>query len=155
MSKSRNNPQKRKLREKAVRQKVLVNREELRAERRAQQEEIIKERERFILEHGQVPQAKPGNPEAASRRDAEQSRKIAEKLAHNLEILKILENEYEEEQSRRNEVNEKLESEGYKTMKEKMNALHEKALRMKGDAEALAKAESDYVAQQNSDVQQK
>jgi predicted alpha/beta-fold hydrolase len=40
-----------------------------------------------------------------------------------------------------------------KTMKEKMNALHEKALKMKGDAEALAKAESDYVAQHNSDVQ--
>lgn len=153
MSRSRNNPQKRKLREKAVRQKILVNREELRIERRAQQEELIKDKERFLLEHGQIPQAKPGNPESAARCDAKQSKKIVEKLAHNLEILKVLEKEYEDEQSRRNEVNEKLESEGYKTMKEKMNALHEKALKMKGDAEALAKAESDYVAQHNSDVQ--
>ena len=151
MSKARKDPQKRKLRQKAVREKVLASRAELRLERKLQKEEMIKEMEMQVMNNGVVPPAKPGHPEAAARREAEQSKKIADKLAHNLEILKALEKEFEEEEGRRNELNQKLESEGYTTMKEKMNALHEKALKLKGDADALAQAEADYVAQQNSE----
>ena len=38
------------------------------------------------------------------------------------------EQEYDQEHSKRQEINEKLEQEGYKTIKEKMDALHLKAL---------------------------
>ena len=149
MSKARKDPQKRKLREKAVRQKVLTSRTELRQERKLQMEELRKERQMQIMNNGVVLPAKPGHPEAAARREAEQSKKIADKLAHNLEILKALEKEFEAEEKRRNELNQNLESEGHSTMKEKMDALHEKALKLKGDADALAEAEANYVAQQN------
>jgi lipoate-protein ligase A len=64
--------------------------------------------------------------------------------------LKNLEQEYENEQSNRKNINDKLESEGYKTMKEKMDALHEKALSMEKVANDLAEA-----ASENFDINKK
>ena len=100
----------------------------------------------YLLEHGHTPPALPGNPELAEQKKAERDQKIAEKLKKNLEILKDLEAEYEKEQSSRKQINEKLESEGFMSMKEKMDALHEKALktqRVIDDIEEAAKENCD------------
>lgn len=126
MSKARKDPQKRKLREKAVRQKVLARRDEIRAERKAMREEVIKDLEMQQLEHGKVQQLLPGNPEAAERKLVEREQKVVSKLKKNLEILKELEAEYDREQSSRKTVNEQLEAEGFKTIKDKMDALQKK-----------------------------
>jgi hypothetical protein len=147
MSLSRKEIEKRKAREKAVRKKVLAQRDQLRMERKLVEEERQREYEMWKLEHGATKPALPGNPEAAAKAELERARVIAEKLQKNLEILKALEAEYDREQAVRTELNEKLEDEGYKTMKEKMAALHEKARKMKEDAERMAEYCSEKAAE--------
>ena len=142
MSLSRKEIQKRKQREVAVRKKVLEQRSELRSERKKVEEEKRKEFELWKLEHGTTPAALPGNPELAAIKQAEREQKVADKLKKNLEILRDLERQYEQEQAARNNINEQLESEGYLTMKEKMDALHEKALKMEKVANDLEEAAS-------------
>lgn len=139
MSLSRKEIEKRKAREKAVRKKVLAQRDELRKERKLVEDERRREYEMWKLEHGAAKPALPGNPEAAAKAEAERAKVVADKLQKNLEILKALESEFDREQSIRKELNEKLEGEGYTTMKEKMAALHEKALKMKEVADQQAK----------------
>lgn len=140
MSLSRKQIEKRKKREKEVRKKVLANREALRAERKEVEKERLREKEMWELEHGKPTPAVSGNPEVAAKQLAARAQTVADKLQHNLEILKALEAEYEKEQASRSELNEKLEGEGYKTMKEKMAALHEKALKMKDVVDMQAEA---------------
>ena len=154
MSLSRKQIQKRKEREKNVRKKVLERREELRKERKLVDQERQKEREMYLLEHGHTPAALPGNPELAETARVERDKKVSEKLKRNLAILKDLESEYEREQATRKQLNENLEDEGYLTMKEKMDALHEKALKMKKVADDLAEASGEKVSE-NFDVQSK
>ena len=147
MSLSRKDIEKRKQREIAVRKKVLERREEIRKERKEVENERKKEREMYLLEHGHTPSALPGNPELAEQKKIEREKKIAEKLKKNLAILKDLEAEYEKEQSSRKQLNEKLESEGFMSMKEKMDALHEKALKTQRVIDDIEEA-----AEQNCDV---
>lgn len=52
--------------------------------------------------------------------------KILSKLEKNAEILKALESQYENEINQKKEFNEKLESEGYLTLSEKLNAIDKK-----------------------------
>lgn len=148
MSLSRKEIQKRKEREKSVRKKVLEQRQELRKERKLMEEEQRKERERYILEHGQTPAALPGNPDLAAAKEVERTRKAADKIAKNLELLKNLQSEFEKEQAIRQQFNENLESEGYKTLKEKMDAIAEKSTKIKEVAEKLAEHEENYAAKQ-------
>lgn len=140
MSLSRKQLQKRKQREKEVRKKVLARREELRAERKEIEAERRKEQEMWELEHGKPVPAVSGNPEVAAKQLAERAQTAADKLQRNLEILKALEAEYDKEQASRNKLNDELEAEGYKTMKDKMAALHEKALKMKEVVDMQAEA---------------
>ena len=154
MSLSRKQIQKRKERENNVRKKVLERREELRKERKLVEQERQKEREMYLLEHGHTPAALPGNPELAEIARAERDKKVGEKLKRNLAILRDLESEYEREQASRKQLNENLEGEGYLTMKEKMDALHEKALKMQKVADDLAEAAGEKVSE-NCDVQPK
>jgi len=160
MSMSRKKQQKKKMREKEVRKKVLARREEIRHERKLMHDEIVREKQKQELANGKIPQATSGNPELAAKKDAEKARKVADKLKHNLEILRSLEEQYELEQATKTELNTKLEAEGYKTMKEKLDALHQKTLKMHGVAEQLAQAEEAYAkkladeSESNSDVQQ-
>ena len=77
---------------------------------------------------------------------------MLEQLKKNLEILEALEKEYEAEQNRRDNMNEQLESEGHKSMKEKLDALHEKALQLTNKAEEMAKAKEDFALQQNKNI---
>lgn len=143
MSLSRKDIQKRKQREKNVRKKVLERRDEIRKERKLVEEERNKEREMFLLEHGHTKAALPGNPELAEIKKAEREKKVSEKLKRNLAILKNLEQEYENEQAIRSKLNNQLEDEGYMSMKEKMDALHAKALNMQKVANDLAEASSE------------
>lgn len=147
MSLSRKEIEKRKAREKAVRKKVLAQRDELRKERKLVEAERQREYEMWKLEHGTAKPALPGNPEVAAKVEAERAKAVAEKLQKNLEILKALEAEYDREQAVRNELNEKLEGEGYTTMKEKMAALHDKALKMKEVADQQAKDAAEKAAE--------
>jgi len=143
MSLSRKKIEKRKARQKAVRKKILAQREELRKERKLIEVEKQQELERWKLEHGATQEALPGNPELAAKKEARKAQEVANKLQRNIEILKALEAEYDAEQLNRKNLNDKLESEGYNSMKDKMAALQEKALRMKevADMQALAATE--------------
>jgi hypothetical protein len=130
---------KKKDRERAAKAKVLAKREVIRKERKTAIQDYAKEKEAHEIVHGkQMPIIT--NPQKLAEREALHAKEVAEKLKKNLEILEALEKEYEEEESRRAAMNESLEAEGHKTMREKMDALHKKALEMTGKAEEYAKA---------------
>ena len=134
MSKQQQKEQKKKKRERMVKQKILQKREELRKTRKEAIELEKAEREAHDVVHGKLlPHI--NNP---GQREADKAKIVAEKLKRNLEILQALEDEYEEEQSKRVQINVQLESEGHITMKEKMDALHKKALEMSNKAEVIA-----------------
>lgn len=126
MSKSRKDPHKRKLRQQEVRAKVLARREEIRVERKALAEEVQRERKMHELEHGKPQQLLPGNQELAEKVKAEREAKTIEKIKRNLDVLKRLEEEYDREQSVRSGVNKSLESEGFSTLKEKIDAMQDR-----------------------------
>lgn len=69
---------------------------------------------------------------------------VKAKLEHNLKILEALEEEYDKENEARKELNQKLENEGYKTIKEKMDALHKKALELEGVAQDMEQAQKEF-----------
>jgi hypothetical protein len=152
MSLSRKQIEKRKQREIEVRKKVLDQRAEFRKEKKIAEQERLREKEMYELEHGKISSALPGNPDLAVQKEAERTRKTADKIAKNLELLKKLQEEFEQEQSMRKNFNENLEAEGYETLKEKMNALAEKSTKIKEVAERLAQHEENYAAQHNSDI---
>lgn len=142
---------KKKDRERLVKQKILKKRTALRVERKSEREQIQAERDAHDIVHGKMMPI-INNPQLLAEKEAQRAREISEKLQKNLEILKALEEEYEQEQSVRDEVNSKLESEGHSTMREKLDALHEKALQLTNKAEELAKAKEEYALQQNKNI---
>lgn len=127
---------KKKEREKLVRKKLLKQREELRSERAEQRAKELKFEEEYELLNGKT-QPFLKNPEAIAAREARKKVSVEKRLQNNLAILEALEKKFDEEQQRRKDLNEKLEAEGHKTVKEKLDALIAKA---KGDA-VLAKTE--------------
>ena len=54
---------------------------------------------------------------------ADRDAMILEKLRHNYAILEALDAEYQKEQESRKQINDSLEAEGFKTLKEKMDAM--------------------------------
>lgn len=76
----------------------------------------------------------PGKKAAIAEAD---KKRIEERLQRNMEILKALEEEYERDMAAKKEINERLESEGHHTLKDKMNAL-EAAARV-SDGESSSK----------------
>ena len=74
---------------------------------------------------------------------------IQEKIDRNLKILEALEEEYDHEQLQKKKMNEDLEKEGFKTIKEKMDALHQKALEIEGKAEEYNNAQKEYSENKN------
>lgn len=150
MATQKQKEKKKKEREKIAKERVMRRREQLRKERKLVAEEQKKDQEAHDIVHGkQMPILK--DPAKVAQREAAHARVISEKLKKNLEILEALEKEYEAEQATRAEMNTKLEDEGHKTMREKMDALHKKALAMTGKAEELAQATAEYAAQQNEE----
>lgn len=151
MATQKQKEKKKKEREKIAKERVLRRREALRKERKVRLEEERRQQEAYEIVHGkQMPII--SDPVKLAEREAARAKAVHEKLKHNLELLEALEQEYEAEQAARVEMNEKLEQEGHKTMREKMDALHKKALELTGKAEALANAEAEYAAQQNEEI---
>lgn len=142
--------QKKKDREKLVKVKVAKRRSLIREQRKADYSQYLSEKEAHEIVHGK-PEPIINNPQLLAEREAKKSRQISDQLNKNLEILKALEAEHEAEQARRENMNETLESEGHKTMKEKLDALHEKALQLTNKAEEMAKAKEDFYIQQNKE----
>lgn len=129
---------KKKNRERATRQKVLERRTELRLQRKLYKEEEMREKEAHDIVHGKEM------PFIKNKQEISKDKVISDKLANNLKILEALEQEYDEEQDRRTEVNQKLEAEGHKSIREKMDALHQKALAITGKDKELADAQEEY-----------
>jgi hypothetical protein len=153
MSKSsKQKDKKKKEREKLVKKKMLLQREAAHKERKLVLKEKELEQTAQYIAHGK-PQPFIKDPAALARREAIRARTVSNKLKQNMEVLEALEREYEAEQSARSEMNAKLESEGHKTMREKMDALHQKALNITGKAESLAKATEEYAEQHKDDVE--
>ena len=150
MATQKQKEKKKKEREKVAKERVMRRREQLRKDRKIVAEEKRKEQEAHDIVHGR-PQPILKDPAAIAQREAAQARIVSEKLKKNLEILEALEREYDAEQATRAEMNTKLESEGHTTMREKMDALHKKALAMTGKAEELAQATAEYAAQHNEE----
>lgn len=146
MANQKQKDKKKKERERLVKARVLVRRETLRKERKKEKEDQQRFEEAQAIMHGK-PMPIIKNPEVAAQREAVRAQAVSDRLKQNLEILEALEREYEAEQAARAEMNDKLESEGHKTMREKMDALHQKALVMTGKAQALANAQEEYAAQ--------
>lgn len=119
----RKKEQKKKSREKAAHAKVVARREELRLERK-------EEARRLFLERSLEPKLKPivSDPEVLSKRESKRKLDIQEQIENNYKILEALEQEYDKEQEDRKSINASLEAEGYKNIKDKMDALHQKAL---------------------------
>lgn len=135
-----------KKKERAAKVKIKLQKqhEQLVKERKLHEEDILKERTAFELEHGKpIPFVKDENKRKAMETRKEES--VSDRLKKNLEILEALEAEYDREQENRQQANEKLESEGFFSIKEKMNALHQKALELQGLSEKLAEAQKDAV----------
>lgn len=151
MNKQQALAKKRKNREKVAKEKILSRRNALRLERKKRNQEKAAEYEANMIVHGK-PKPIINDPEKMAEWEARQTKYVSEKLKKNLEILKALEQEYDQEQARRAEMNQKLESEGHKTMREKMDALHQKALALTGKGELLAKATEEYAAQPTEEM---
>lgn len=67
------------------------------------------------------------DPEKKKIMDELKNQKILSKLEKNAEILKRLEDAYLYEVDQKKKINDELEKEGHKTLKEKLSALDEKA----------------------------
>ena len=65
-----------------------------------------------------------------------EAKKARQKIEKNMEILKALEDEYLKEKDQKRILNETLEAEGHITLKDKINALEEKARNSMTDSEA-------------------
>jgi hypothetical protein len=76
------------------------------------------------------------DPEKRKAIEEAEANKSRQKIEKNMEILKALEDEYLKEQEQKKILNDTLEAEGYITLKDKVNALEEKARNSMTDSEA-------------------
>jgi|TARA_Y100000034_G_C6531849_1_gene229191 hypothetical protein len=72
------------------------------------------------------PKREPFRNPLTPEKQAEKDEKIKAKLQHNLEVLEALEEEYDAEKSKREELNKVLEEQGNVTIQEKLKAISEK-----------------------------
>jgi len=120
-SKQQKKLQKRVSRERDTRKKILVRREAIRAPIRKEKEEILRQKrvkklQRDLEQFDQV---------MTDREMFEASDNTLSQLEKNIAILKALEEEHNREITQKEKINERLESEGYYTLEEKMNAARE------------------------------
>lgn len=131
MSNNNKKAAKKKERERKSKAKVLKVREALRKSRKEVEEQERLDREAYYLKYGR-PQPIIKDPAKAAERAAKKEESIKKRLERNLKILEALEAEYDAEQAGRQQTNESLEAQGHRTIKEKMDALHKKALGLTG-----------------------
>lgn len=150
MANQKQKEKKKKERERKAHARVLRRREALRMQRKKEQEMERQAELEYELKNGkrQPIISDPVKLAELEKRRAENAKANLEK---NMKILEALEAEFEQEQAQRKEVNEKLESEGHKSIREKMDALHKKALEMQGLADKLAKAKEEAAAEVKSE----
>ncbi|RTK93326.1 MAG: hypothetical protein EKK64_10475 [Neisseriaceae bacterium] len=146
MSIQKRQQKKKKNRELDVQKKILKKREDLRKEKKLALFEEMQRREIDALTYGK--QEPIIDEEKKKARQELKAKAIKEKLEKNLKILEALEKEFEEEEKSRKAVNESLEAEGYGSIKEKMDAIHQKALDLTGKAEEYKKAQQDFEENQ-------
>lgn len=148
MTSKKQKERKKKNREKIAKNRVLKRRESLRRQRKQAMQERINEVQAEEKVFGkQKPFVKNDASvlnEAVSELKKQHVEDINAKLEHNLKILEALEEEYDRENATRKEINQKLENEGHMTMKEKMDALHKKALELEGIAGDMEKAQKEF-----------
>jgi len=119
---------KKKARERAVKGKILRRRAAARKKRKYEAEierDVVKNREKI------VPIINP---------DKEDARKH-KMLEKNMEMLKVLEEEYKKEQEKRNKLNKDLEDKGCFTMEEKIKHIGNEATKEAGDNTLIEKTE--------------
>ena len=123
MKKNEKLAKKRKDREKKSHAKVLLRREAIRKERK----EIVRQN---LLEKSLSPKKTPivNNRELQLEQEEKKIEKIKEQLLKNQEILKVLEEQYNQEQDARNQINENLESEGNLSLQDKLSAMHKSVI---------------------------
>jgi uncharacterized surface protein with fasciclin (FAS1) repeats len=128
MNKQEKNKQKKKNeRNKRVKLKLANRREYARKERKIVLEEERAKRETELLVNGkQKPIVNDINKSKEVAKLKEEL--IKEQLEKNLQILQALEDQYDLEQKNRTELNQRLESEGHFTLREKLDALHKNNL---------------------------
>lgn len=80
------------------------------------------------------------SPEKKASMAEVEKKRISDRLQHNMEILKALEDEYERDMAKKQEINERLEAEGHLTLKDKMNALEAAARKSDGESSSEAHA---------------
>jgi len=116
---------KKKAREKKSKEKVLKRREVLRKQKR---EERAEEKDRRYYEvKGQTFRKEPAVTPQTQVRDPSKVKEVKARLEHNMEILKALEAEYDQEQEMRKKTHDKLEADGATTLREKMDLIAETA----------------------------
>lgn len=76
------------------------------------------------------------DPEKRKAIEEAEANKARQKIEKNMEILRALEDEYLKEKEQKRILNETLEAEGHITLKDKINALEEKARNSMTDSEA-------------------
>jgi len=133
---------KKKNHERKAKVKVLKNRENLRKTKKLEKQQILLEIQRDQLVNGKQKPYR-NNLEIKNMIEANKSKVITEQLDHNMKILEALEQEHQEEQNRRKELNESLDEQGFKTIKDKLDSLHMKALEEAGKKEEYLEAISE------------
>ena len=137
VSQQRRKEKKKKAREEKGKAKVLRQRA---VTRKAAKLEKMAQR----IENNATPKITPYKKD---QDEAYQAQKSRENLEHNVAILRALEEQYKEEMSHKQNLNDDLEAEGYSSLEEKMNALHKQAIELaevheKDEAEKLRLSET-------------
>lgn len=140
MTSKKQKERKKKAREQIARMRVLSRRVKLRKERKEILEQQQKEEHARQIVHGKSMPFVKMTQEEREVQEAARAMVVKTKLEENMQILEALEQEYDAEQASRDHVNAQLEAEGHKSMKEKMDALHEKALKITGKDKELEEA---------------
>jgi hypothetical protein len=127
MSIQKRKERKKRLKKEQTKIRVSKRRATLQEKRKLENQERERQNHMEELMHGKI---KPivTNPEKLTQIESSRQKAALEKLQQNLQLLESLEKEYETEEAMRASINASLEAEGHNTLKEKMDALHEKAL---------------------------
>lgn len=152
MASKKQKERKKKKREEIARKRVLRRREAFRRQKKQSMQEKISEMEAEEKAFGKM---KPFvKNDASVLNDAlkeirDKDKEIHSRIEHNLKILEALEEEYDKENAARKEINQKLENEGYMTIKDKMDALHKKALELEGISKQMEEAQKEFDEQKD------
>lgn len=157
MTSKKQKERKKKNREKVAKERVLRRRTAIRAMRK---EDANKAR----LERELSPKAQPivSDPFLKEMQEKTRVDTVKAQIEKNLQLLQALEEEYDREQAARKEINENLEAEGHLTIKEKLDALEQKALEKAGkvdefvdDISAMSDEEEEAMRKANIDKSMK